>query len=144
MSEDHLWFGFLDAGAKSSPVVLDRNLDTGNPKTVYLFNLARNEFVEYQRAIVEAKLRDLKPGEASIDTLKSAFGQARSGFMPRGHKPLEIPDSGPSSVPDDDSSFEADLEAMIDGREAVDDDEPDDWGDEEDTESEEENESSYE
>ena len=39
-------------------------MDTGNPKTLYLFNLIRGEILEYAREIVEDKLRELKPAES--------------------------------------------------------------------------------
>ena len=53
----NLWYGYLEAGANSSPVIRDDGLNTGNPKTVYLFNLARGCILEYSREIVEPKLR---------------------------------------------------------------------------------------
>ena len=59
------WCGFLDAGSKSSPVLLDHKLDTGNPKTVYMFNLKSERIIEYNRQIAEPKLRELKGNEAS-------------------------------------------------------------------------------
>lgn len=84
-----LWYGYLEAGDKSSPVLNDESMDTGNPKTRYLFNLARNEFVEYRRDIVDAKLRELKNGEESvIETLQQAYDSARPRFKP--HSTLVI------------------------------------------------------
>ena len=47
------WFGFLDAGKSSSPVVQDSSLNTGNPATIYLFNLMRGRILEYRKDIVE-------------------------------------------------------------------------------------------
>lgn len=92
------WFGYLEAGAKSSPVVRDERLNTGNPDTVYIFNLARGEIIEYRRSIVEAKLREFKPAEAEVlPQLKAAFGEARKSFRPRVGRPLTIPERGPSA-----------------------------------------------
>jgi hypothetical protein len=84
-----LWLGFLDAGKSSSPVVRDSSLDTGNPATIYLFNLARGSILEYRKDIVEQKLRELTTDESSqAKELESAFQQAKAGFTPRRRRHL--------------------------------------------------------
>lgn len=86
-SNDTTWYGYLDAGDKSSGVARDERLSTGNPATLYLFNLKRNEILEYKREIVEPKLRELGEKEKKIlDELKSAYNKARKGFVPRAAK----------------------------------------------------------
>jgi hypothetical protein len=82
MSNDTIWYGFLEAGGKSSPVVRDLSLETANPKTVYLYNLARGIFLEYAREIVEPKLRELKSDDIPRDELDKAFQAARQAFHP--------------------------------------------------------------
>jgi hypothetical protein len=89
-----LWYGYLEAGDKSTPVVRDERLDTGNAKTLFLFNLARQQILEYTREIVEPKLRELKSGEASIDELNVVYGEARRSFKHPGARPLNIPERG--------------------------------------------------
>jgi hypothetical protein len=80
-----LWMGFLDAGEKGSPVVRDPKLNTGNPATIYLFNLMRGRILEYRKEVVEPKLRELSPEESSMVTpLQDAFSEARKDFTPRG------------------------------------------------------------
>lgn len=80
-----VWYGFLQAGDRSSPVIRDDRLDTGNRKTMYLFNLARNSILEYSREVVETKLRDLKPDESvTITELDAAYKKARRNFKDRG------------------------------------------------------------
>ena len=80
-----VWYGFLQAGDRSSAVIRDDRLDTGNHKTMYLFNLARNSILEYSREIVEPKLRELKPDEAAtVSELDSAYKKIRRGFKDRG------------------------------------------------------------
>jgi hypothetical protein len=80
-----VWYGFLQAGDRSSPVIRDDRLDTGNRKTMYLFNLSRNSILEYSREVVEAKLRDLKPEESAIVAeLDAAYKKARRSFKDRG------------------------------------------------------------
>jgi hypothetical protein len=80
MSNNNIWYGFLEAGNKSSPVVRDLSLQTNNPETVYLYNLVRGIFLEYSLEIVQPKLRDLKPGDISLDELDHAFQLARQAF----------------------------------------------------------------
>ncbi len=94
MSKDSLWFGYLDAGSKSTPVVLDNSLNTANPKTLYVYNAARREILEYNREIVQPKLRDLKPGEARPEELKAGFTEALRGFRPRGARVVNLPEKG--------------------------------------------------
>ncbi len=61
MGKNAIWCGFLEAGKKSSLVVLDTRLEMNNSKTIYLFNYAQGKFLEYSHEIVEPKLRDLRP-----------------------------------------------------------------------------------
>ena len=80
-----LWYGYLKAGARSSPVLRDARLDTGNPMTLYIFNLMRGEILEYARAIVEKKLRELKSSESGfIAELDVGYKNARCNFKGRG------------------------------------------------------------
>ena len=96
--EDTLWYGYLEVGKKSTPVVLDRRLPTGNGETVYLFNLNRGEILEYQRHIVEPKLRELGPDEAdTVKQLKTAYSQARQNFRSRGGRILHLPEQKPAN-----------------------------------------------
>ena len=93
MNEKKLWYGYLEAGNKSTPVVLDQRLETGNPDTIYLFNLKKKEVLEYKRAIVEPKLRELKPKEAGlVDELKAVFGEVKRTFKPRDLTVIDIPE----------------------------------------------------
>ena len=84
MSQASLWFGYLNIGDKSSPVAKNQKLCTGKPDTVYIFNLKRNEIIEYKCDIVEPKLRELTKDEADIKKeLKKAFTKAAKTFTPR-------------------------------------------------------------
>ncbi len=80
--EERFWFGFLDAGEKSSPVLRDNTLETHDPETVYLFNLQRKAIIEYKRSIVESRLRALDDDEVATD-LKAAYLVASKDFSPR-------------------------------------------------------------
>jgi len=133
MSENNLWFGYLEAGEKSSPVVMDSRLNTANPNTVYVFNLNRGEIIEYRRDIIETKLRPLAEQESQDEKkLKSAYAQVRSDFTPRGGKIAALPEkSAPKPVAKKalpiavDEGEDEELDTLI-GDEAEDDD---DWDD---------------
>ena len=78
------WYGYLTAGERSSPVLRDGRLDTGSPKTIYMFNLKRGEIIEYVLEIVEKKLRDLKQDESGfIGELDAGYKKARRSFKAR-------------------------------------------------------------
>lgn len=103
MSNNKLFCKYLEAGAKSSAVVLDPGLITGNEQTIYLYHQQRDQIIEYRRDIVESKLRELKADEAKAsETLVQAYEAARAGFTPRGAALLNIPEKGqpaPSPAP---------------------------------------------
>lgn len=92
MKEKTLWYGYLNAGQKSTPIVLDHELHTGSNETIYLFNLIRGEILEYQRQIVEPKLQELSTEQTEvIKQLKAAYAKARRNFKPRGARVLQFP-----------------------------------------------------
>lgn len=118
-----LWFGFLEAGAKGSPVVRDEALTTGNPATVYLFNFMKGKILEYRRDIVEIKLRELGTEElAMVPEMRAAYLDASQSFQPRTvparpavrAKPKPPPDEAPELDDDVDFSFDTDLPLLVD------------------------------
>lgn len=81
MAKTPLWCGYLEAGDRSSAVLRDERLETGNPKTLYLYNLSRDEILQYSRDLVEPKLRELRDGESDLaEELKNAYTKARRTF----------------------------------------------------------------
>jgi hypothetical protein len=113
--KNSLWYGYLEAGNRSSPVIRDDKLDTGSAKTVFLFNLARREILEYSRDIVESKLRELKAGEAkTIKDLDAAYAEARRNFKDRRARPLNIPEHGGSARRPVESQNEDEIDEFID------------------------------
>jgi hypothetical protein len=121
MSKNSFWYGYLEAGDKSSAVLRDPDLDTGNRKTVFLFNLARNRILEYNVEVVEPKLRPLADTERDlIGKLESAFQAARRDFTPVRRSLGSIPDSGPpprqitaqNDEEFDDEETESDIETV--------------------------------
>ncbi len=113
--KNSLWYGYLEAGNRSSPVIRDERLDTGSPKTVFLFNLERREILEYSREIVEPKLRELKSGEAkAIKELDAAYAEARRNFKDRRARLLNISEQAGSPRRPTESQNEDDIEEFID------------------------------
>ena len=111
----NLWYGYLEAGANSTPVLRDARLNTGNPKTVFLFNLARGRILEYSRDIVESKLRELKSREsAAIAELDAGYKEARRDFKDRSARILNIPERGGAARKASQSEPEADFAEMSD------------------------------
>ena len=79
------WYGYLNAGKRSSPVLRDDLLVSGNSKTIYMYNLNRDEIIEYALEIVEKKLRDLKADESEyVNVLDAGYRKARRDFKVRG------------------------------------------------------------
>lgn len=77
MSKQKLWYGFLEAGSKSSPVVLDHTMDTGETNSVFIYNHNRQEILKYVRELVEPKLRELTATEKELESaLKKGFSEA--------------------------------------------------------------------
>lgn len=138
MSENPIWFGYLEAGAKSTPVVLDQRLNTGKPDTVYLFNLARSTFLEYKREIVDAKLRELQDGETDLGALKSAFNDARKEFRPRVSRAQTVAERGSATSQSSSDEPEEPLDELLTSGADADidsddeDDADDDWDEDED------------
>lgn len=81
MSKNDIWYGYLKAGDKSSPVVRDPAVETNSQKTLYLYNHIRGSFLEYARDIVEPKLRELTAEDIPLDELQSAFEAAKKSFL---------------------------------------------------------------
>ena len=117
MTQEELWYGFLEAGDRSSPVARDPKLTTGNADTVYIYNLQRNAIIEYKRAIAEPKLRPLKANEAeALKELTAAFAIALKDFTPRRSRPVAdaVPitvigkKKGKAVVDEDDSNDDTD------------------------------------
>jgi len=123
MSDEGYWFGYLEAGPKSAPVLMDERLSTstGNPATRYLYNLARNQILEYKWELVQPKLRPLKPEEQELaEQLKAGYEEARKGFSPRGvptappADAAQPPSAQPEEAPAEDEEEALDEVAELD------------------------------
>jgi hypothetical protein len=125
MSEKDIWYGVLDAGEKTSPVVRDATLDASQGR-VWLYNHVRNQFIEYAEAIVEPKLRELTTGDIPLNELDEAFKAARRAFS-SSRKISTRSDTKPAAPrvknEDKDDELEIDIPGDDDMDEFIDDDE---------------------
>lgn len=129
MSKHKLWCGFLEAGNKSSPVVIDRNMDTGNQNTVFIYNHNKKEILKYMRELVEPKLRELTDQEKTLEnSLKKGFKESLATIKFNVSKVLNIPEKITPS-PKDEAKPEM---AEFDIKGLDDDDADDDWKDSDD------------
>ncbi|MBK8162530.1 MAG: hypothetical protein IPK65_05100 [Gammaproteobacteria bacterium] len=102
MAKTPLWCGYLEAGDRSSAVLRDDRLETGNPKTIYLYNLARDEILQYSRELVEPKLRELRANESGLaEELKNAYAKARRIFKFNPDRVLAAPVRKQARSPND-------------------------------------------
>lgn len=124
MSKTNYWHGYLEAGKKSTPVLRDPGMETGNGNTVYLYSLNRDKIIEFQAGIVEKKLRDLSKEEADlISSLNAGYKKAKKDFTPRASmrlKQVELTPQAATETPKpeldeiDDTELDDDLDIDID------------------------------
>lgn len=132
MAKTPLWCGYLEAGDRSSAVLRDERLETGNPNTIYLYNLNRDEILQYSRGLVEPKLRELRDDESSLaEELKNAYAKARRTFKFNPDRVFAAPvrkqarSPNERKSPGEEESFSS-IDADMDGVSE------EDWGEEED------------
>ncbi|CAB1275339.1 hypothetical protein [Candidatus Nitrosacidococcus tergens] len=101
-----LWYGYLNSGDKSTPIVLDYELHTGSDETIYLFNFKRGAILEYRRIIVEKKMKELDEKESAlIKELKKSYLAAKESFnLPKIIKNTQSIDKGKNNSEDEDFS----------------------------------------
>ena len=92
MAKQKLWYGFLEAGHKSSPIVIDHNMDTGEKHTVFIYNHNKQEILKYVRDLVEPKLRELTAKEKELESLmKKGFAESLKTIKYKVAKNLDAP-----------------------------------------------------
>ena len=123
------WYGYLEAGAKSSFVARDMQLETGNVNTIYLFNLTRGEFKEYRLDIVEPKLRELSAQEIKKEkkALEKAFKTALANFTGRSKPSASIPEK--NAPPANTTKKKIPEEEIVSDIDSFDDTDDTDWDD---------------
>ena len=129
MKKHKLWYGFLEAGSKSGPVVIDRNMETGDGNTIFIYNHNKGEILKYVRELVEPKLRELSVKEKQLEiSLKKGFMASLDTVKFKLPKALNIPEKGIPETKEDTSSNDTELATA-----GLDDDDVDlDWDDSDD------------
>jgi len=129
MKKQKLWYGYLDAGKKSSPVAIDRNMDTGENHTVFIYNHNKKEILKYVRDLVEPKLRELTTKEKELESpMKKGFTASLKTMKYALPKSFDAPAAKAPASPEPKADITAD-EPEMEFSELGDDD---DWEDEED------------
>lgn len=118
MSNDKLWYGYLEAGEKSSMIIRDLSIETDTSGYLFLFNMKSGQILRYKADIVESKLRDLTPEEKKKNKTKmlAAYKKASIEFK-RPASSIQSTPVAPSPSPaekdgDGDSNDDEALESM--------------------------------
>ena len=136
MKDKHLWVGYLTLANKKILVASDDRVDTGNRKTIFLYNQDRNELVEYSREIIQSKLKDAPAADFNPDEIGNAYQKALRKAKPNLYRVVFAPASAASVLPsekkssatanrDDDVGFDTDSEVDLDDGDDA--DSADDW-----------------
>ena len=133
MKKHKLWFGFLEAGSKSSPVVIDRSMEMGDGNTLLIYNHNKKEVLKYVRELVEPKLRELTAQEKKLEaSLKKGFSESLKTIKFNIPKALNIPEKEIPKPTNDTIPEVAELDVKELDDDADDDDVDDDWKDSDD------------
>ncbi len=99
MSKQNLWYGFLEAEERSSPVIIDNSMDTGEKRTVFIYNHSKKEILKYVREVVEPKLRELTDKEKELEaSMKKGFTESLKTFNNKVPNLLAVPAKGKPSA----------------------------------------------
>lgn len=99
MKDNNLWVGYLTLANKKVLVASDDRVDTGNRKTIFLYNQERKEIVEYSREIIQDKLKDAPAGDYSDKEIATAYQQALRKAKPNLYRVVFTPNAGGSAIP---------------------------------------------
>lgn len=99
MKNKNLWVGYLTQTNKKILVASDDRVDTGNRKTIFLYNQDRNEIVEYSREIIQAKLKDAPAEDYNAEKMAAAYQQALRKAVPNLYRVIFTPNSGGGAKP---------------------------------------------
>ena len=78
-------------------MAIDRNLDTGELNTVFVYNHNKQEILKYVRELVEPKLRELSAQEKNLEaSLKKGFKESLKTIK---HKIPKAPNKPEKDIP---------------------------------------------
>lgn len=95
MKNKHFWVGYLTMGDKKTTLVArDERVETGKSSTVFLYNQERDQIVEYNREIIEAKLKDAPEADYDAKKMIDAYKKALRNKLPNLYRIIFTPNSG--------------------------------------------------
>lgn len=95
MKNKHFWVGYLTMGDKKTTLVArDERVETGKSSTVFLYNQEREQIVEYNREIIEAKLSDAPEADYDAKKMLDAYKKALRNKLPNLYRVIFTPNSG--------------------------------------------------
>lgn len=95
MKNKHLWVGYLTmADKKKTLVASDDRVETGKSSTIFLYNQERGQIVEYNREIIEAKLKDAPEADYDAKKMSDAYKKALQAKLPNLYRVIFTPNSG--------------------------------------------------
>ncbi|HBR96323.1 MAG TPA: hypothetical protein DD979_02965 [Gammaproteobacteria bacterium] len=83
VSAKAIWYGMLETLRANSVLLRDDGLPEGSEGRVYLYNVDRDQIVEYVEAIVSTKLRELSQEEIQAlgKGIEKQYKAARKAFL---------------------------------------------------------------
>jgi hypothetical protein len=135
MKNKHLWVGYLTLPDKKKTLVAsDDRVETGKSSTIFLYNQERDQLVEYNREIIEAKLKDAPEEDYDAKKMADAYKKALRTKLPNLYRVIFAPNSGirapvkekKAAVIADDDDIEIDDSFDMDDDDSGDDDDFDD------------------
>lgn len=140
MKNKHLWVGYLTlADKKKTLVASDERVETGKPKTLYLYNQERDQIIEYGRDIIQAKLKDAPEADYDAAKITAAYKKALKSKLPNLYRVVFTPNSGTRApvkeekpaaiIDDDDDDIELDDSFDFEDDDSNDDEVDDDFED---------------
>lgn len=118
MKNKHLWVGYLTLSDKKKTLVAsDERVETGKPKTLFLYNQERDQIIEYSREIIQAKLKDAPEVDYDSKKMSAAYKKALKTKLPNLYRIIFAANAGvqtpvkekeTASITDDDDDIDID------------------------------------
>jgi len=83
MKNKHLWVGYLTLPDKKKTLVAsDKRVKTGKAKTIFLYNQARDQIIEYEREIIQPKLKNAPETDYDVAKMTASYKKALKKKLP--------------------------------------------------------------
>ena len=98
MKNKHLWVGYLTLPDKKKTLVAsDERVETGKPKTIFLYNLERDQIVEYGREIIQPKLKNAPEADYDVAKMTTSYKKALKRKLPNLYRVIFSPTTSVSA-----------------------------------------------